>query len=175
MAAEKPAQRQGEGITLSTYIYDLPATSEQLQAIGMVASEWSYLESIVETAIWELAYVGEDVGRAITTHVGMRARLDMLRTLFRLRSDDEEAATKLDKLCERIDRAARKRNELVHALWVRGDYGSPMTLTVMARGTLQRERTGKHAKEIESVAALIADRSRALQEFLEAKGVVSPA
>lgn len=160
---------------MSSYIYDLPATSEQLQAIGMVASEWSYLESIVETAIWELAYLGEDIGRAITTHVGMRTRLDMLRTLFRLRSDDERAATKLDKLCDKIDRAARKRNELVHALWVRGEYGSPMTLTVMARGTLQQEKGGKHAKEIESIAALIADRSRALQGLLEDHGVVSPA
>jgi hypothetical protein len=49
-----------------------------------------------------------------------------------------------------------------------------MTLTVMARDTLQREKTGKRAKEIENVAALIANRSRALQEFLQAKNVVSP-
>ena len=73
---------------MSAYAYDLPATPAQLQAIGMVASEWSYLESIVETAIWQLAPLAEDAGRAITTHVGMRARLDMLRTLFRLRFED---------------------------------------------------------------------------------------
>jgi hypothetical protein len=141
----------------------------------MVASEWSYLESIVETAIWQLAPLAEDAGRAITTHLGMRARLHMLRTLFRLRFDDEEAAKKLDKLCDKIEKAASKRNNLVHALWVRGDFGSPQTLTVLARGTLVKEKAGKHAKAIERVAALIADHSRALQEFLEGHGVVSRA
>jgi hypothetical protein len=70
---------------MSTYTYDLPATPEQLKAIGMVAAEWSYLESVVETAIWRLLDLDEDDGRAITTNVRMRDRLDMLRTLFRLR------------------------------------------------------------------------------------------
>ena len=46
-----------------------------------------------------------------------------------------------------------------------------MTLTVKARGTLKQKKTGKHAKAIEGAAALIADRSRALQEFLSAHGV----
>lgn len=164
---------------MTAYTYDLPATPEQLQAIGMVAAEYSYLESIVETAIWELASLDEDVGRAITTHVAMRPRLHMLRTLFRLRrSADGEGAKKLDKLCGEIDGekgVSPQRNNLVHAMWVTGDYGSPMTFTVRARGTLTKEKTGKHAKEIEGVAARIRDRSRALQEFLEDKGIVSPA
>jgi hypothetical protein len=159
---------------MTTYTYDLPATPEQLQAIGMVAAEYSYLESIVETAIWQLALIDEDVGRAITTHARLPMRLHMLRSLFRLRSDDGDAAKTLDKLCEEINRdVSPGRNKLVHALWVTGDYASPMTFTVKARGTLRKQKGGKPASAIEGVAALIRDRSRALQGFLEANGVIS--
>jgi hypothetical protein len=83
------------------------------------------------------------------------------------------AAMGIDRMCEEIDRAAKERNELVHALWVRGQHGSPLIQRVMARGILQHEKKGKHAKSIEGVAALIAARSHALQEFLEQKGIVS--
>ena len=128
---------------MSTYTYDLPATPEQLQAIGMVAAEFSYLDSIVETAIWAL---DEEVGREISTN-RMLDRRKILRKLFRLRwPDDEEGAKKLHKLCEEIAGAADKRNELIHALWVRGELGSPKIATVIERGTLVRERRGKKAR-----------------------------
>jgi hypothetical protein len=49
----------------------------------LVAAEWSYLESVVEAAIWNLSYTpDEDIGTAITTHLQWRARPDMLATLF---------------------------------------------------------------------------------------------
>jgi hypothetical protein len=128
---------------------------------------------VVETAIWRLLDIDEDDGRALTTHVGMRDRLNMLRTLFRLRRPDD--AEKLDSLCEKIDdKLSHQRNELVHTLWVTGEYGSPMTLTVKARGTLEKTKRGISAKDIEAVAARIRDRSVALQDFLDSKGVVSP-
>jgi hypothetical protein len=156
---------------MTIYTYDLPATDEQLQAVGMVAAEFSYLDSIVETAIWAL---DEEEGREISTD-RVRDRLKSLRKLFRQRwPDDEEGAKKLDNLCEQIRRAADKRNELVHALWVRGEFGSPKIATVIKRGTLVRERRGRKARQIEAVAALIADHSRALQGFLNDNGVVSP-
>ena len=84
---------------MTAYTYDLPASDEQLKAVGMVAAEYSYLESIVETAIWAL---DEDAGREISTD-RMRARLKILRKLYRQRwPDDEAGANKLDKLCEEI-------------------------------------------------------------------------
>ena len=156
---------------MSTYVYDLPATDEQLKAIGMVAAEFSYLESIVETAIWAL---DEDTGRKISTD-RMRARLKILRKLYRQRwPDDEAGAKKLDKLCGEIRSAGDKRNDLIHALWVRGELGSPKIATVIERGSVVKEKRGQKPWQIEAVAALIADRSRALQKFLHDTGVVSP-
>jgi len=107
--------------------YDLVPTPEQLQAIGKVAAEYSYLESIVETAIWRLLEIDEDDGRAITTNVRMRDRLDILRTLFRLRRTDAGGAETLDKLYKEIcgeGGVASQRAKLVHALWVRGELSN---------------------------------------------------
>jgi hypothetical protein len=155
---------------MAAYTYDLPASDEQLKAVGMVAAEFSYLESIVETAIWAL---DEDTGREISTD-RMRARLKILRKLYRQRwPDDEAGAKKLDKLCEEIRSAGDKRN-LIHALWVRGELGSPKIATVIERGSVVKENRGQKPWQIEAVAALIADRSRALQKFLHDTGVVSP-
>jgi hypothetical protein len=53
---------------MSGYKFNLPVKSDQLEAIGMVATEWAYLESIIEAAIWSLAWLDEDRGEAITTH-----------------------------------------------------------------------------------------------------------
>jgi hypothetical protein len=164
------------GKRMSTYTYDLPASPEQLQAIGMVAAEWSYLESIVVTAIWALGYVTEDnaVGHAIIGY-RMPDRLKMLRKHFRLRwPDDKDGAETLDKLCGEIRLAGNRRRDVVHGLWVRGDYGSPKIATVVERGSVVKEKSSQKAWQIEAVAALIAEKSRTLQDFLHAKGVVSP-
>jgi hypothetical protein len=146
---------------MSSYTYDLTATDDRLKAIGMVAAEYSYLESIVETAIWALAEIqDDDIGRAITTHVRMGDRLNVLLTLFRLRRPaDVNGADDLKKLRNRImgdGGVAPQRNDLVHGLWGSGEHGSPQIATVKTRGTLVKTKRGKKAREIEAVAASIA-------------------
>lgn len=70
---------------VADYVSGLPIRRSQLEAIGLVAAEWSYLESVIEAAIWTLAAVPhEDVGAAITTHLSWRARIEMLTTRFNL-------------------------------------------------------------------------------------------
>lgn len=153
---------------MSDYTFNLPVRPEQLQAIGMVACEWSYLESIVEAAIWNLAGLHDDAGASITTHLGMPLRLDILMTLFRLHRDDGGEADRLDKMCEHIrHKLSPKRGAAIHTLWVEGDHGSPMTYSVRARGKLEHEKKGRPAAEIREVAALIAAQSAMLQEFLK--------
>jgi hypothetical protein len=87
---------------MTAYQFNLPVRGDQLEAIGMVATEWSYLESIVEAAIWNLAYLDENSGAAITTHLNMPIRLDMLMTLFREHYGECEATHQLDKMCKAI-------------------------------------------------------------------------
>jgi hypothetical protein len=64
---------------VADYVSGLPIRRSELEAIGLVAAEWSYLESVIEAAIWN-AVPHEDVGAAITTHLSWRARIEMLTT-----------------------------------------------------------------------------------------------
>jgi hypothetical protein len=158
---------------MADYQFDLPVNSEQLQAIGMVAAEWSYLESILDTAIWGLGYMEEDTGAAVTTHLSVPARIDMLVTLFHNREGDADATTKLRKICDTIRQSlSRKRGEVIHTRWITGEAGTDLSYSVRARGRLERTKKVWPASEIRDIAAEIAQCSDQLQAFLQAHGVV---
>lgn len=148
------------------YRYSLPASKAHLEAMGMVASEWQRLEAIVNAAVWSLAWTGEEIGNAITAHLNLQPRLHILRTLFHLQHPDQNSNKTLKKLCDGIgDKLSRERAEVVHALWVRGEHGSPLTYIVRARGELQRDKRGKPAKVIKQVAERIAAAADELVAF----------
>lgn len=153
---------------MGDYRFNLPVNSDQLEAIGMVACEWSYLESIIEAAIWNLANLyEEETGMSITTHLGMPQRLDMLLTLFHQRHGESDDYKALVKHCEAIRHGlSRKRGGVVHRRWVRGDYGSPMQFVVNARGKLEQSKRGRPASEIHDIAHQISEKSTALRKLL---------
>ena len=163
---------------MADYSFDLPVRQNQLEAIGMVAAEWSYLESIVDAAIWEYSDIRIDgVGEAITTHLSISVRLGILTTVFHVRCDewvnsgfrskDEVSAQKREfkSIRKAVDTLAGQRNKVIHARWVRGAQGSPMTYVVQARGVLKRNRIGMPDTEIRRIAQEIAELSKKLQLF----------
>jgi hypothetical protein len=140
---------------VTDYKFGLPVTKAQLEAIGMVAAEWSYLESVIEAAIWTLADVtSEDVGFAITAHLSLRAKLEMLETLFNLR--EPQGSLRLATLPairkSILNDLSPRRNRVIHGRWVSGSHGSPMMFTVQARGTLKRSQKSVDASEIVAIA-----------------------
>jgi hypothetical protein len=154
---------------------DLPA--EQLEAIGRIAFEWSYLESIMDAAIAKLAYIeSDDVALAITTKLQSHARLAMLTTLFAIECEQELAAgaskrsvnarqDQFSSIHKSVDKLRERRNEFLHARWVIGSHGSPFVVTVKARKSLTRDLRGWRAAEIRAVAEAIAAQSRQLCAF----------
>lgn len=91
-------------------IPDHNLSDDYLREIGRVAVEWSRLEAEIETAIWTLAFTAgpgsispefsaihgmgapwfnEEQGRAITTHVALLLRIDMMLTLASIRISKE--------------------------------------------------------------------------------------
>jgi hypothetical protein len=158
------------------YQFNLPVQRDQLEAIGMVAVEWAYLESVIEAAIWNLAGIySENTGAAITTHLGVPPRLDMLMTLFRLARGDGDEANQLDKMCKTIrGNLSSQRGEAVHTRWVEGDHGSPMMYTVRARGRLERSKKDRSAAKLQETAAAIAEQSTELRRFFVTRGVIFP-
>jgi hypothetical protein len=102
--------------------------------------------------------------------MNLKMRLDALQTLLHV-SGNDEAARDLKRYRSQIIDLQGERNEIVHALWVRGDYGSPMTLTVRARGTLDQRKTGRKPDSIRALADRIAETAFKLQETCATQGV----
>lgn len=150
--------------------FDLPASPEQLEAVGRIAAAWSYLESVLEAAIWSLCVLEESRGRALTTHMNLKMRIESLQTLLHVLGDDE-SARELSRRRKRIEKLGQKRNEIVHGLWVRGEYGSPMILSVRARGTLEQRKAGRPASAMFTLADTIAETAFDLREMLVDRAV----
>jgi hypothetical protein len=123
------------------YHFNLPLNRDQLEGIGMVAVEWSYLESILDWGIGTCAgIVGDDRLDAITAHLNVRARLQMLATLFRLQELTPEAHDQFSDISTKVDALAARRNEVIHSRWITGEHGSPFFFVVKARGNLSRTK-----------------------------------
>jgi hypothetical protein len=90
---------------------------EHHQGIGLVANAWMYLEGAVERIIWRLARLSDKRGMAITTHMGIKGRLDAACALANLEFPDAAETKALTKLKGRVTDADHygKRNELVHS------------------------------------------------------------
>ena len=153
--------------------FDLPVSPEQCEALGRVVTEWSYLESLMDLAIGEMSGVFDaDMLAALTANAGFRGRFNTLKTLFSLDLGREQAQPAADQdtfdaLCREIESLVAERNRLVHAKWIRGDQGSPMTLRIVARGVLQRTRHGASAHDVRAVALRIAAVSRSFRHLFQ--------
>jgi hypothetical protein len=153
------------------YRFDLPVSRDQLEALGMVVTEWAYLESVIDAAIGLLAYIGDaDTLAALTANHAFQSRFSTLQTLHALgRSnhghDTEDSRRRFLDLCREIEKLQAERNRLIHSRWIVGAGGSPLTFWVRARTALKRERRGAAASDVLLIAARIAEASRGLCEL----------
>jgi hypothetical protein len=134
---------------------ELPVTDDHYKAIGKVAVEWSWLEASVEVAIWRLLGVEADEGRAITTHIAPRIRLDMLLSLVSLRTVAPTHKA-LGMLLEEIRKAGGERNDIVHGFWSGVHFDGPEPIAELpkasARGIVRFDVRRMTAAQIEAVA-----------------------
>ena len=150
------------------YTFNLPPKPDQLEAIGMVAVECAYLESVIDYAIGWLAGVEHlDTLHAMTAHLTARHRLDMMSTLFHLRPDLTESQLKdFASVRAGIEKVLSRRNTVVHSRWIVGEYGSPLLFEIQARGRLKRNRLGMSAPKIREIAEEIALQTTRLHQVL---------
>jgi hypothetical protein len=116
-----------------------PLPDEYYREIGRVAVEWTKVEAAIETVIWAFLFVDdyaatspwfkEQEGRAVTTHVNLLLRVDMMLSLasatFTAQGPELEM---LDGLAKETRDLYPKRNKAVHGLW------SPMGKMVFRQG-----------------------------------------
>ena len=80
-----------------TYIQQV-LNDAQLEAIGRVAAEWSYFESMLEIGIWGMAGIDPKYRRALTTELSAIERLKIFSALAHQRLEgNRDALRRLDE------------------------------------------------------------------------------
>ena len=108
-----------------------PLPDWYLREIGRVAVEWSKVEAALETIIWAFLFIDfeqtsawhrEPEGRAVTTHINLLLRVDMMLSL----KSAAAAATlfntipvfdELDGIAKEVRALYPRRNKVVHSIW----------------------------------------------------------
>lgn len=107
-------------------------TPEQLQAIGSVAVEASYLEECVEMLIWELCGFEENTGRVFTEKMMLDGKVTLLRELLIPRIVDKKVAADFKDIFDKIKDDIPKRNTIIHGHW--GSKDDRISLSKIASG-----------------------------------------
>ena len=94
------------------HIANLP--QDLLASIGLMAVSSARVEYLVEEAVAGCLGLSVEYGLAVTTHMNMKLRLDVLKSAAEMRIDDLEALDELEELANRIDKGWAKRNDIIH-------------------------------------------------------------
>ena len=160
----------------------------QIHSIGLVAAEWGYAESMLETLIWRLSQVDTQRGRSITTHLLSVTRQDIAKTLANETLFDLGELAVRDEIIaavEEFDDLRQRRNRIIHAHWQLPDQIDPMSVpalsgavsrTIKAKGKLEQKEQIFDPLEIHNTAheitLLIIRLGRAIQMLSEPRPTI---
>lgn len=119
--------------------------------VGRVATQWGLLEGYLENCIWKLLRVNFSKGRAVTTHINLNLRLDMIATLLSVTRRHSKEWKSWLEACRKLSTA---RNIAVHAMWVTkpGEPRIAQSISYVARGELRDRGRVTTAAEIKKIA-----------------------
>ncbi|WP_096458168.1 hypothetical protein [Sulfurifustis variabilis] len=135
---------------------ELVLSPEHIMAIGLLAAEWGYVESLVELLIWRLAKMPESIGYCITTHIGSVMRIDMLKTLAHETLSDQSIQDEIKSISAEFERLRIMRNDIIHSMWIRKDFfgsGAPVSLRVKAKGRVDMQTKVQNYEDIRKAAS----------------------
>jgi len=162
--------------TLEYYDFDprnLP--QDVLAAIGLMTTSAAHTESCVDEAIAGCLGVDYEYGQAVTTHMTMPLRFDVLRSAAEIRIDDLEVLDELDDLLGRLKEAFEKRNAVVHHMWCRDPQtGNVVMVKETARVRVAVKSIPMSADQVKADALFVYDAGMALFLFLKAHNLLPP-
>ncbi len=125
-------------------------------SIGMVASEWSYLEMSLEMSIWTLSELKPKYGNVITTNLNIGTLLKILDALIHDRFPDSDVESEFREFKGRINDMNQRRSKFVHARWVYKDGDSDAVLMNFKSGKrLKLQHEYFSSEQIEETATEI--------------------
>ena len=145
-----------------------------LAAIGLMTTSAAYTESCVDEAIAGCLGVNVEYGQAVTTHMPMPLRFNVLRSAAELRID-EDALDELDVLLSRLKEAFDKRHPVVHHMWCRDpETGNTVMVKETARKRVAMKTIPMSADQVKVDALFVYDAGIALFSFLKAHNLLPP-
>jgi hypothetical protein len=129
-------------------------TPEQLQAIGSVAVETSYLEEWVEMLIWELCGFDENTGRIFTEKMMLDAKIGLLSDLLTPRIEDKETGAEFKEIFDSIKNDIPKRNTIIHGHW--GSKDAHVSLFNIASGKIPSDSVAVRKRRKAAPAPVLA-------------------
>ncbi len=151
--------------------------SAEIHAIGLVAAEWGYAESLLELLIWTLAGIDQNRGRSITTHIGSVTRCHIAATLANDNLTGEkviETKERFLKIIADFDALRAKRNGIIHAIWMiaqpseeGAEYPIPVALKITAKGQLKIDRRSLDVLEMREIVKEVTNLIWRMSEILK--------
>lgn len=162
--------------TLASYAL----TANHLKGIGLVAAEWSYCESSLESIIWQVAGIDSERGYAITTHIGSETRIHILGALAEKKVVSTTLKAELTTIVADLRRLRTERNNIVHSVWLsggapnfstlasrreRGRWPNPDSVKITAKGKVIIHKKPISSNQIHAVAQEISDLLSRMHKF----------
>lgn len=139
-------------------------------AIGYLSIAYSFMETDIDLAIWEILGLSYRRGPAVTDAVpDLRSRVGMLGRLVNVRITDPELREDHALIAEHIGRVIQRRNELMHAQLAHwpDDISAQTLFADSAVGKIKRRHARFTVDETYEVAEEAYDTYLSLEMFIE--------
>jgi hypothetical protein len=124
---------------MATFHSLIAPNEAHLGAIGRVAIQWTFLEKLIESVVWELASLKQPYAQAVTTHISNQQLIDTANALAYEKLSGTILRQQLNAQLNHIKNHLRpKRNSIVHGIW--GPCTSPHKISyseTTARGEVK--------------------------------------
>ena len=138
------------------------------EAIGLVNANFAQTEEFLQTAIAGSAGLDMEIGLAITLHMPMPLRFDVLRAVAEITINDVSVLDELDEHIAQYELAIKNRNAVAHNRWcVDPKTAEVFTSKFSARGTLRADLLPMPIKQILADAEFIYDVGMSFFVFLK--------
>ena len=116
----------------------IPIGTEHMEWVGHISSSWARLEFLVDSTVWDLAKLPENVGACITANfMSVYPKLKALTALAHLNKVSDRTIKKLNRFRSNLYTTSEKRNRAVHDHWMmqeKDDGFHPVQVTITADG-----------------------------------------
>ncbi len=100
-------------------IVPIPLDDPHFAAIGKIVINWAALELMVDSAIWQIAKIPDDLGASLTSQIGnFDGKIKALGSLLVVRDDSADVISKMNKFSEEARGLLTLRNRIVHDGWI---------------------------------------------------------